>query len=144
MKKFKFELEKILEYRDFEKQQAEGELAKALAVETEIQNNLKKIAEQYAALDKYMSGYLDFSEMVSMSQNKNLLNYQKEELLKQLAQAKLVSDQKREVLKECMKKTTALEKMKEIQLAQYKEEVKHAENKRLQALAVSKIASDHR
>ena len=144
MKKFKFELEKILEYRDFEKQQAEGELAKALAVETEIQNNLKKIAEQYAALDKYMSGSLDFSDMVSMSQNKNLLNYQKEELLKQLAQAKLVSDQKREVLKECMKKTTALEKMKKIQLAQYKEEVKHAENKRLQALAVSKIASDHR
>ena len=144
MKKFKLELEKILEYRDFEKQQAEGELAKALAVETEIQNNLKKIAEQYAALDKYMSGSLDFSDMVSMSQNKNLLNYQKEELLKQLAQAKLVSDQKREVLKECMKKTTALEKMKEIQLAQYKEEVKHAENKRLQALAVSKIASDHR
>ena len=144
MKKFKFELEKILEYRDFEKQQAEGELAKALAVETEIKNNLKKIAEQYAALDKYMSGSLDFSDMVSMSQNKNLLNYQKEELLKQLAQAKLVSDQKREVLKECMKKTTALEKMKEIQLAQYKEEVKHAENKRLQALAVSKIASDHR
>ena len=114
MKKFKFELEKILEYRDFEKQQAEGEFAKALAVETEIQNNLKKIAEQYAALDKYMSGSLDFSDMVSMSQNKNLLNYQKEELLKQLAQAKLVSDQKREVLKECMKKTTALEKMKEI------------------------------
>ena len=144
MKKFKFELEKILEYRDFEKQQAEGELAKALAVETEIQNNLKKIAEQYAALDKYMSGSLDFSDMVSMSQNKNLLNYQKEELLKQLAQAKLVSDQKREVLKECMKKTTALEKMKEIQLAQYKEEVKHSENKRLQTLAVSKIASDHR
>lgn len=144
MKKFKFELEKILEYRDFEKHQAEGELAKALAVETEIQNNLKKIAEQYAALDKYMSGSLDFSDMVSMSQNKNLLNYQKEELLKQLAQAKIVSDQKREVLKECMKKTSALEKMKEIQLAQYKEEVKHAENKRLQALAVSKIASDHR
>ena len=144
MKKFKFELEKILEYRDFEKQQAEGELAKALAVETEIQNNLKKIAEQYAALDKYMSGSLDFSDMDSKSQNKNLLNYQKEELLKQLAQAKLVSDQKREVLKECMKKTTALEKMKKIQLAQYKEEVKHAENKRLQALAVSKIASDHR
>ncbi|EID84882.1 hypothetical protein MSI_16650 [Treponema sp. JC4] len=144
MKKFKFELEKILEYRDFEKQQAEGELAKALAVETEIQNNLKKIAEQYAALDKYMSGSLDFSDMVSMSQNKNLLNYQKEELLKQLAEAKLVSEQKREVLKECMKKTSALEKMKEIQLAQYKEEVKHAENKRLQAIANSKVSADHR
>lgn len=110
MKKFKFELEKILEFRDFEKQQAEGELAKALAVETEIQNNLKKIAEQYAALDKYMSGSLDFNDMVSMSRNKSLLNYQKEELLKQLAQAKLVSEEKRKILQECMKKTSALEK----------------------------------
>jgi len=144
VKKFKFELEKILEFRDFEKQQAEGELAKALAVETEIQNNLKKIAEQYAALDKYMSGSLDFNDMVSMSRNKSLLNYQKEELLKQLAQAKLVSEEKRKILQECMKKTSALEKMKEIQLSQYKEELKQAEKKRLQALAVSKIASDHR
>ena len=144
MKKFKFELEKILEFRDFEKQQAEGDLAKALAVETEIQNNLKKIAEQYAALDKYMSGSLDFNDMVSMSRNKLLLNYQKEELLKQLAQAKLVSEEKRKILQECMKKTSALEKMKEIQLNQYKEELKQAEKKRLQALAASKVASEHR
>jgi flagellar FliJ protein len=144
VKKFKFELEKILEFRDFEKQQAEGELAKALAVETEIQNKLNQIASQYAALDKYMSGSLSFDDMVSMSQNKNLLNYQKEELLKQLAEAKLVSEQKREILKECMKKTTALEKMKEMQLAQYKEELKRTENKRLQAIATSKVSAEHR
>lgn len=144
MKKFEFKLEKILEYRDFEKKQAEGELAKALAVETEINNNLKQIAAQFAALDKFMSGSLDFNDMVSMSQNKSLLNYQKEELLKQLTEAKIVSDQKREVLKECMKKTNALEKMKELQLAQYKEEIKRAENKRLQEIAASKISAEHR
>ena len=142
MKKFKFELEKILEFRDFEKKQAEGELAKSLAVETEIQNNLKEIANQYATLDKYMNGSLSFDDMISMSQNKNLLNYQKEALLKQLAEAKLVSEQKRKILAECMKKTSALEKMKEIQLAQYKEEVKRAENKRLQEIAASKISSE--
>ena len=144
MKKFKFELEKILEFRDFEKQQAEGELAKALAVETEIQNNLNRIAQQFAALDNYMKGSLDFNDMVSMSKNKALLNYQKEELLKQLAEAKIVSEQKREILKECMKKTTALEKMKEMQYAQYKEELKRAENKRLQAIAASKVSAEHR
>lgn len=142
MKKFKFELEKILEFRDFEKKQAEGELAKALAVETEIQDNLKEIANQYATLDKYMNGSLSFDDMISMSQNKNLLNYQKEELLNQLAEAKLVSEQKRKILAECMKKTSALEKMKELQLAQYKEEVKRAENKRLQEIAASKISSE--
>jgi flagellar FliJ protein len=142
VKKFKFELEKILEFRDFEKKQAEGELAKALAVESEIQDNLKEIANQYATLDKYMNGSLSFDDMISMSQNKNLLNYQKEELLNQLAEAKLVSEQKRKILAECMKKTTALEKMKELQLAQYKEEVKRAENKRLQEIAASKISSE--
>ena len=144
MKKFNFELEKILEYRDFEKKEAEGQLAKALAAESEIQNKLKQIAMQFAALDKYISGSRDFDDIVSMSRNKNLLNYQKEELLKELSQAKIVSEEKRKILAECMKKTTALEKMKEIQLAQYKEEVKKAENKRLQQIAASKISAEHR
>ena len=36
MKKFKFELEQVLEIREFERQQAEGELSKCIAVENEI------------------------------------------------------------------------------------------------------------
>ena len=120
MKKFTFELQKVLEFRDFEKQQAEGELAKALAVETEINENLKKVAENYAAVKAQMKGNLNFQDVMAQSQYNNLLKYQKEELLKQLAQAKLVTEQKREVLRECMKKTTALEKLKEKQLAEWK------------------------
>ena len=120
MKKFTFELQKVLEFRDFEKQQAEGELAKALAVETEINDNLKLIAQQYAATKAQMKGSLDFQDVMAQSQYNNLLEYQKEELLKQLTQAKIVTEQKREVLRECMKKTTALEKLKEKQLAEWK------------------------
>ncbi|MCR4949065.1 MAG: flagellar export protein FliJ [Treponema sp.] len=120
MKKFTFELQKVLEFRDFEKQQAEGELAKALAVETEINDNLKKIAQNYASVKESMKGNLNFQDVMAQSQYNNLLEYQKEELLKQLAQAKLVTEQKREVLRECMKKTTALEKLREKQLADWK------------------------
>ena len=127
MKKFSFELEKVLEYRNFEKQQAEGELAKALAVETEINDNLKKIAQNYAAVKARMKGSLNFQDMMSQDQYNNLLEYQKEELLKQLAQAKLVTEQKREVLRECMKKTTALEKLKEKQLADWKQAADYEE-----------------
>ena len=127
MKKFKFELEKVLEYRNFEKQQAEGELAKALAVETQINENLKKIAENYAAVKAQMKGSLDFQDVMAQSQYNNLLEYQKEELLKQLAEAKLVSEQKREVLRECRKKTTALEKLKEKQLADWKQAADYEE-----------------
>ena len=120
MKKFTFELEKVLEFRNFEKQQAEGELAKALAVETQINDNLKTIAQNYAAVKAQMKGSLDFQDVMAQSQYNNLLEYQKEELLKQLAEAKLVSEQKREVLRECMQKTTALEKLREKQLADWK------------------------
>lgn len=120
MKKFVFELQKVLEFRDFEKQQAEGELAKALAVETQINDNLKQIAQNYASVKARMKGSLNFQDVIAQSQYNNLLEYQKEELLKQLAQAKLVTEQKREVLRECMKKTNALEKLKEKQLADWK------------------------
>jgi flagellar FliJ protein len=142
VKKFSFELEKVLEFRDFERKEAEGELAKALAVENEIQNNMKAIAAQMANLNKYMKGSVDFADVISASQNKSLLNYQKEELLKQLAQAQLVTQQKREILTECMKKTTALEKMKEIQLAQYKEEAKALEKKKIEQVATNKMVND--
>ena len=131
MKKFSFELEKVLEYRNFEKQQAEGELAKALAVETQINDNLKKIAENYAAVKAQMKGSLNVQDFMAQSQYNTLLEYQKEELLKQLAEAKLVSEQKREVLRECMKKTTALEKLKEKQLADWKQAADYEENELL-------------
>ena len=127
MKKFTFELQKVLEYRNFEKQQAEGELAKALAVETQINENLKKIAENYAAVKAQMKGSLNFQDMMAHDQYNKLLEYQKEELLKQLAQAKLVTEQKRAVLRECMKKTTALEKLKEQQLAEWKQAADYEE-----------------
>lgn len=138
MKKFVFELEKVLEYRTFEKDQAEGELAKALAVENQINENLKMIAQQFAALKQQMKGSHDFYDVVSQGQYTNLLNYQKEELLKQLAEAKIVSEQKRDVLRECMKKTTALEKLKEKQLAEYKEASDYEEAELMDEMATAK------
>ena len=127
MKKFSFELEEVLQFRNFEKQQAEGELAKALAVENELNENLKKIAQNYAAVKAQMNGNLNFQDMMNQSRYNNLLEYQKEELLKQLTQAKLVTEQKREVLRECMKKTTALEKLKEQQLVEWKQAADYEE-----------------
>lgn len=143
MKKFKFELEQVLEYRDFEKKQAEGELAKALAVETEINNNLEIIAAQYVNLNASMKNSRNFDDILSQNQHIKLLDYQKEELLKQLAEAKIVSDEKRKVLQECMKKTTALEKMKELQFSQYKEAVQMEEKQQLENLASIKSFSDN-
>lgn len=143
MKKFKFELEQVLEIREFEKQQAEGELAKCIAVENEINENLAIIANQYDALKKSTKGSLDFSEMMGQSQYANLLDYQKEQLLLQLAQAKLETEEKRKVLTECMKKTSALEKMKELQYEDYKLELNQKENRRIEELSSIKSFSEN-
>ena len=127
MKKFAFELQKILEFREFEKKEAEGELAKALAVENDINSKLEQIALQYTAVKDLTKGSHDFNEIVGRSRHLNFLDLQKEELLKQLAQAKLVTEQKREVLRECMKKTTALEKLRDKQLEEWKQAAEYEE-----------------
>lgn len=143
MKKFKFELEQVLEIREFERQQAEGELSKCIAVENEINENLAIIANQYDALKRSTKGSLDFSEMMGQSQYANLLDYQKEQLLLQLAQAKLETEEKRKVLTECMKKTSALEKMKELQYEDYKIELNQKENRRIEELSSIKSFSEN-
>ena len=143
MKKFKFELEQVLEIREFERQQAEGELSKCIAVENEINENLAIIANQYDALKKSTKGSLDFSEMMGQSQYSNLLDYQKDQLLLQLAQAKLETEEKRKILTECMKKTSALEKMKEIQYEDYKIELNQKENRRIEELSSIKSFSEN-
>lgn len=120
MKKFSFELEKILEFRNFEKQEAEAELAKALSKESEIKSNLEIIANQMIVSNKSVDKSTSFDEIIAQSRYKNLLNYQKDELLKELTQANLVTEEKRSILAECMKKTIALEKLKEKRKEEWK------------------------
>lgn len=143
MKKFKFELAQVLEFRNFEKQQAEGELAKAIAVETQIKDQLQIIAAQYNDLKNRMKGSLNFDDVLAQNNYTKLLDYQKEELLKQLAEAKLVTEEKRKVLQKCMKKTTALEKMKEIQFEEYKAALSMEEKQNLENLASIKTFADY-
>ena len=109
----------------------------------EINENLAIIANQYDALKKSTKGSLDFSEMMGQSQYANLLDYQKEQLLLQLAQAKLETEEKRKVLTECMKKTSALEKMKELQYEDYKLELNQKENRRIEELSSIKSFSEN-
>lgn len=143
MKQFIFELEEVLEVRNFEQKQAETEVAKCLNVENQINENLKKIAQQYVAVKTLMKGSKNFDDIRSQSQFNNLVAFQKENLLKELAQAQIETQKKREILKECMKKTQALEKMKEIKFNEYKEEIKKTENKRIEEISSIKINSQN-
>lgn len=134
-KAFKFELQDVLDYRNFEQEQAQNELAKALAVETQINNKLDTIAKNFISVRKQIDASTDFEDIAIGNRRKVLLETQKEDLLNQLAQAKLVSDEKRAILAEAMKKTTALEKLKEKQLEGWKEESDKEENDFIDDLA---------
>lgn len=136
-KAFKFELQDVLDFRNFEKEEAQNELAKALAVESQINDNLQIIASQFISVKNQIDASSSFEEIAAGNTRKKFLEMQKEELLKQLAEAKLVSEQKRAVLAEAMKKTTALEKLKEKQLEGWKEESDKEENDFIDDLANS-------
>ena len=138
MAKFVFELQEVLDFRNFEQEQAQIELGKALAVENQINQNLAQIAQQYAVLKQDMKGEWDFNMVIIQNNHIKLLEYQKEELLKQLAEAKLVTEEKRKILQECMKKTTSLEKLKDQQLQDFKQQMDYEENKNLEELATVK------
>lgn len=124
MQKFKFELQDVLQFRIFEQKQAEVELGKALACEKEIQDNLDTLAGQLADSKRIIKGSTDFYAINDSIKFQQFVKKQTEYLLNKMAEAKLVSEQKREILKKCMQKTDALEKLKEKQL----EEWKRAEN----------------
>ena len=136
-KAFKFELQDVLDFRNFEKEEAQNELAKALAVETQINDNLQIIASQFVSVKNQIDASSSFEDIAAGNTRKKFLEMQKEELLKQLAEAKLVSEQKRAVLAEAMKKTTALEKLKEKEESVYKAEVDKEENDFIDDLANS-------
>ena len=136
-KVFKFELQDVLDFRNFEKEQAQNELAKALAVETQINNQLQTNAANFISVRKHIDESTDFEDIAIGNRRKVLLETQKEDLLKQLAEAKIVSDEKRAALAEVMKKTTALEKLKEKQLEGWKEESDKEENDFIDDLANS-------
>ena len=137
-KKFTFELQDILDFRNFEKEEAEADLAKALSKESEINSKLQNIASQFIVLKKTVDSTSNFEDIAVASTHKKFLEYQKEELLQELAQAQIVTAEKRAVLAEIMKKTTALEKLKEKEETAYKEAVEKEEADLIDDLANAK------
>ena len=142
MKKFSYELQDVLDYRNFQQDQAEAELSKALAVENEINESLALIAQRMVSLKQESKGITDFNLISNQYNFVKVLEAQKEEYLKRLAEAKLVTDEKRAALQECIKKTTALEKLKDQKLSEYKEMAKSEEKKFLDDLATTRYKNN--
>ncbi len=142
MKKFKFELEDILKFRKFEQHQAEVELGKALAEEQEIQSKLDNLAQQKYAASEYVRGSKDFTDITAVLRFNEFIRTQTEFLMNKMAEAKLITEQKRNILKEIIKKTDALERLKEHQLEEYKNLVNLEEENIVDDIVTSRFKKD--
>ncbi len=115
-------MQKILDLRQFEQQQAEAELGKANAEVARIQRELDSIARKRVSTIKNYDTETDFTVVNQIQQFFTMLDLKKEEYLKEMVQAQMVADEKRAVVLECMKKTKSLEKLREKHLAAWKKE----------------------
>lgn len=139
MKKFVFELEEILNIRRFQQQQAEAELGKALAEEKKVQDRLDDLAARQVYVKNEMKGSVNFTDIANANQFYSYVRNQSESLLKELAELKLVSEQKREELKKAMQKTDSLEKLKEQQKDEYMADQKKKEMHEIDDIVTSRV-----
>ena len=129
MKKFVFELEQLLNLRKYEQDQAQIELGKAVQVEQQIQAGLDALAQQYVATKRRAAGQTDFGVISQSQQFYQFIKQEQERLMNDMAQAKIVTDEKRALFNKAMQKYESIKKLKERQFEAFKDEQKKIEAK---------------
>lgn len=129
MKKFSFNLEKVLSLRKFREQETKIELGRAIGVLTEIEGKIKNVAEErYRAGSQFSgNGAMVRSYMLYTAR----LDLQKEQLLKEAVQAEIKVDAARSVFIEASRDRKVLDKLKEKREAEYRKLVFAEETKAL-------------
>ncbi len=127
MKKFSYSLQKILDLRNFELDQAQMELGKVNAQIASVNKQLKSVAAQKFQATRQADELNDFSLHVQTQDFFIYLDQRKDALLAELVQLEMIAEQKREVVREAMKKVKVLEKLKEKKYEAWKVEFQHQE-----------------
>lgn len=143
MAKFKFELQDILEAKKFEQTQAENELGKALAAEKEIQDKLDLLAEQKKAMQQSVKNTKDFNQIMAANNFSDFVRNQSEYLFREIAEAKIVTEQKREILKKIMQSVDSLERLRDFQKEDFKAAQKRKQTKIIGGIVSAKYAREH-
>ena len=129
MKRFSFNLEKFLNIRKFREQETEVELGKAIGELSEIERNLRAVAEErYRAGDQFSGNGLMIRAYMLYTAR---LDLQKEHLLVEAAAAETKVEQARAVYLEASRERKVLDKLKEKRAAEYKKLILSEETKTL-------------
>ena len=132
MKRFSFNLQKLLQLREFEEKNAKTALAAAVSEAERIKNELKSIAVERVRVNKTRNENVDTLFLITLEHYVNRLDVRKEELLENLAEAELLIEQRRAVFAAAMQKRSVLDKLKEKQYLTWRKENARAEESALE------------
>jgi len=121
MRKFKFNLEKILQLRKFREEECKLALGHAISVLNAIENKIKETAlkRHRAAIERFN----DSKEMASWDIYILRLEQEAEKLAEKAAKAEIIVEEKRVLYLEASRDLKALEKLKEKQQKEYRREM---------------------
>lgn len=132
MKRFSFNLQKLLQLREFEEKNAKTALAAAVSEAERIKNELKSVAVERVRVNKTRNENVDTLFLITLEHYVNRLDVRKEELLENLAEAELLIEQRRAVFAAAMQKRSVLDKLKEKQYLSWRKENARAEESALE------------
>jgi flagellar protein FliJ len=121
MKRFRFDLEKLLELRAYREREAEQELARAMGELASIEAHLRALAEERVtvAADRFAPGRTS-ADMRSAELYLLRLDKMKEALFEAAAKAELVVAAAREAYVEASRERKVLDKLKEKRKSEYR------------------------
>jgi flagellar FliJ protein len=136
MKKFSFNLEKVLRLRMYRERETEIELGRAIGVLTDIENHIKNIAldRQRAATERFSPDH-GVMEIINWDNYILRLDKETERLLEDAAKAELVVEEKRELYLEASRDRKVLDKLKEKRAQEYRKEIFAEETRSLDEIA---------
>jgi len=139
MKKFNFNLEKILQIREFKEEECKLALGQAVSLLNMIENEIKKTAlKRHNASSQRFNNPQD----IFLWDNYILrLDQEGEKLAEKAAQAEIVVEEKRALYLEAQRDLKAIEKLKEKQQKEYRKEYLNNEMNQVDELTSSRYSS---
>ncbi len=128
MKRFQFPLQKVLDLREFEEDQARIELGKAIAESERIRRQLENLAEEKARTVAGASDEKDVRQLIVREHYLIRLDANRDELLAELLEADALVENRRAVFAEAMKNRKVLSKLKDRRFGEYRKDVQTAED----------------
>ena len=137
MKRFKFNLEKVLQLRQFKEEECKLALGQAISALNKIENDIKE-----TAIKRHNANAQRFNDTMEMLSWENYivrLDLETEQLTEKAAQAQIVVEQKRAIYMEALRDLKAIEKLKEKQKQEYRKEVLYDEMNQVDELTTSRM-----